>query len=69
MNDHSACNFAYRQVTCDRCGKTYRCTPFTDYYCAPEGDHCCEACLLDGRQIAVIDIDSPLPRLIFRDPT
>ena len=38
---------AYKQVTCDRCGRTYTCSPSDDYYCNfPEGDHSCEACLL-----------------------
>jgi hypothetical protein len=44
--DHSQCDFAGLRVTCDRCGHTYVCTPANDYYCAAEGDHCCEPCLI-----------------------
>lgn len=46
--DHSQCNNAWKQVTCDRCKRTYQCTPSNDFYCASEGDHCCEPCLLGG---------------------
>lgn len=48
MTDHSLCNHAGKQVRCDRCGKAYICTPWQDFYCAAEGDHCCEPCLLAG---------------------
>lgn len=52
MNDrHPACDHVYQQVTCDRCGRQYRCTPEDDFYCAAEGDHCCEPCLLGGRSL------------------
>jgi hypothetical protein len=48
-NPHANCGgHAYQQVTCDRCKRTYQCTPSSDYYCAAEGDHCCEPCLLTG---------------------
>jgi hypothetical protein len=42
---------AYKQVRCDRCGRNYICTPGDDFYCAAEGDHCCEACLLSGAAV------------------
>ena len=48
MTDHSNCNNAYQPVRCDRCGREYTCTPSDDLYCAAEGDHCCERCLLSG---------------------
>lgn len=48
---HANCgSHAYQQVTCDRCGSTYQCTPTADFYCAAEGDHCCEPCLFAGRK-------------------
>jgi hypothetical protein len=50
--DHSKCDYAGRQVTCDRCKRTYRCTPSSDYYCTPEDDHCCEPCLLGELRLA-----------------
>ncbi|QDY06123.1 hypothetical protein FJK98_02235 [Micromonospora sp. HM134] len=46
--DHSACDFGWKPVQCDRCGAKYVCTPSSDFYCAAEGDHCCEPCLLRG---------------------
>jgi hypothetical protein len=46
--DHSLCNHAWKQVRCDRCGAEFQCTPSSDLYCAAEGDHCCEPCLLGG---------------------
>jgi hypothetical protein len=53
---HADCpSYAGQEVTCDRCGKTYRCTPAADYYCAVEGDHCCEPCLTNGRRIVVAE--------------
>lgn len=52
MIAHVDCDNAYKQVTCDRCGRTYTCTPSSDYYCTPEGDHCCEPCLLGGLRLA-----------------
>ena len=41
----------WQQVNCDRCGREYQCTPWDDHYETPEGDHCCEACLLKGRPV------------------
>lgn len=52
---HRNCNYAWKQVRCDRCGRTYQCTPSDDYYCVAEGDHCCESCLLRGRSLIVLD--------------
>jgi hypothetical protein len=52
--DHSQCNFAWKQVKCDRCDAEYVCTPSSDFYCAAEGDHCCEPCLLGGRGITTV---------------
>ncbi len=47
MNDHANCGSnAGKTVTCDRCWRTFVCTPRDDFYCAAEGDHCCEACLM-----------------------
>jgi hypothetical protein len=50
MTAHENCGSnANKQVTCDRCGETYVCTPSSDFYCCfPEGDHSCERCLLKG---------------------
>ena len=61
----------WQQVTCSRCGRTYRCTPEDDYYGLDPadskpgpGDGVCFACLLasDGLDVQktpvrVIDID------------
>ena len=52
--DHSTCNFAWKQVRCDRCGRTYQCTPSDDHYCSAEGDHCCEPCLIGGLPVTVL---------------
>lgn len=52
--DHSRCNNAYKQVKCDRCGHEYLCTPSSDFYCAAEGDHCCEPCLLSGTRVSAL---------------
>lgn len=57
--DHSACDFAWKQVKCDRCGRKYRCTPSDDHYCAAEGDHCCEPCLLGVRLQPIPSADHP----------
>lgn len=65
---HADCDFADKQVTCDRCGRTYVCSPWDDFYCAAEGDHCCERCLVSGRQIANIDPEAPLDEPVFHDP-
>lgn len=43
------------QQTCDRCGRTLTVTPSDDFYCAAEGDHCCEACLVGGLPIFYVD--------------
>ncbi len=56
MNDHSNCDFAYKQVTCDRCGAVYTCTPSSDFYCTPEGDHCCESCLFRGAGVTAATV-------------
>ena len=61
ITDHSACDFALKQVCCDRCGREYQCTPSDDHYCAAEGDHCCEPCLLGGRPLTVL-----MPAEVFR---
>lgn len=55
MTDHSQCHHAWKQVKCDRCGREFTCTPLDDFYCAAEGDHCCESCLIGGRELHVID--------------
>lgn len=54
ITDHSQCSNAYKQVKCDRCGKEYVCTPASDFYCAAEGDHCCEPCLIGGLPLRTI---------------
>jgi hypothetical protein len=50
IDHHAACNsdmYAWQRVTCDRCGRTYQCTPSDDFYCAYDSpDHCCESCLV-----------------------
>lgn len=53
--DHSACDHAGKQVRCDRCGRGYVCTPADDLYCTPKGDHSCEACLIGGLPLVVVD--------------
>jgi hypothetical protein len=51
--DHSTCANGGRRVRCDRCGDEYVCTPQRDFYCAAEGDHCCEVCLMaSARKVA-----------------
>jgi hypothetical protein len=65
---HADCSNAGKQVQCDRCHRVYRCDPWDDYYCTPDGDHACESCLVGGRQIAVIDLDAPLAEPVYRDP-
>lgn len=59
---------AGKQVTCDRCGRSYVCSPWDDYYCATDGDHCCESCLVGGVKVAYIDPEAPLSGPIFREP-
>jgi hypothetical protein len=54
-NLHANCpDVAYKPVTCDRCGRQYVCTPSQDYYCAAEGDHCCEPCLIGNLPLTVL---------------
>lgn len=55
MTDHSNCSYEWQNVTCDRCGRVYQCTPSDDFYCTPEGDHCCESCLTGGSEVVVVD--------------
>jgi hypothetical protein len=70
---HAHCDsrsFAYTTVRCDRCGRTFTCTPFDDFYCADDGDHCCEACLIaptGATMMAFIDPNAPLPDFVFTD--
>lgn len=51
---HPDCDNAGKQVRCDRCGREYVCTPWDDFYCTPEGDHCCEQCLIGDLPLHVI---------------
>jgi hypothetical protein len=54
---HAQCpNRAWQWVMCDRCRRLYICTPSSDYYCAAEGDHCCEPCLLAAAGITELHI-------------
>jgi hypothetical protein len=46
VSGHETCDHAYKTVTCDRCKRPFTCTPWDDFYCAAEGDHCCERCLI-----------------------
>jgi len=55
--DHSGCDHAFKPVRCDRCGREFVCTPWDDFYCAAEGDHCCEQCLLAAYPAPVIVLD------------
>lgn len=55
--DHSTCNRVWKQVTCDRCQRVFQCTPDDDFYCAAEGDHCCESCLVGGLPLHVVYVD------------
>ena len=57
--DPSRCDFAWKEVRCDRCGREFVCSPADDLYCTDEDDHCCEGCLLAGY---------PQPPIIL-DPT
>lgn len=69
---HTDCDTAARagtEQTCDRCGRTLTVTPWDDFYCAADSpDHCCEACLVQGRPIAHIDPEAPLDEPMFRTP-
>ena len=55
--DHSRCDFAWKPVRCERCGREFVCTPWADLYCAADGDHCCEGCLLAGHPKPLIVLD------------
>lgn len=55
-NLHADCDYADKQVRCDRCGTEYVCTPASDFYCTPEGDHCCEPCLIGGKELHVYEM-------------
>lgn len=55
---HAACDNAGKKVTCDRCGRTYVCSPSDDYYCTPDGRHSCESCLIGGLQLITVDVDT-----------
>jgi hypothetical protein len=55
--DHSRCDFAGKPVRCERCGREFVCTPWDDLYCAAEGDHCGEGCLLAGHPKPLIVLD------------
>jgi hypothetical protein len=57
---HDSCDYAYKQVKCDRCGREYTSTPSDDFYCAAEGDHCCERCLTTNGHPADFDLASLL---------
>ena len=58
---HADCNFGYKQVKCDRCSREYTCTPWDDFYCTPEGDHCCEPCLVGGAEVIRVDPERLVP--------
>lgn len=60
-SDHDGCDHRWKQVTCDRCGDTYQCQPGRDFYCAVEGDHCCEPCLLRGRRLIAVKLPPGQP--------
>jgi len=70
MSDHTNCGSnAGKSVTCDRCKRTFVCTPWDDYYCAANGpDHCCESCLVGGSPIAYIDLGALLDEPVYRRP-
>ncbi len=70
MSGHDQCGGnAYQQVQCDRCKRTYQCTPFDDYYCVTDSEeHVCESCLVGGAPIASIDLEAPLADPIFHKP-
>lgn len=56
MSAHENCGSnAYKPVKCDRCKREFVCTPWDDFYCAVEGDHCCERCLIGTAKLTVID--------------
>lgn len=69
--DHTDCDYAGKQVRCDRCGARYVCSPLADFYCTPAGDHCCEACLVGGLPVKSYVLvgapDSPDERICGHD--
>lgn len=75
IDAHDNCDTAsraYQMVTCDRCKRTYQCTPSSDFYCAAEGDHCCEPCLLGGTRLAgevLVDPDASEHRVVWEYPS
>jgi len=70
MSAHTTCpDFAWQNVTCDRCRRKFQCTPWDDFYCAADSpDHCCESCLVRGHRIAYVDPEAPLAAPVFRTP-
>jgi hypothetical protein len=55
ISDHAECGSnAWKPVHCDRCGRDFVCTPWDDFYCAAEGDHCCERCLIGPLKLTVM---------------
>ncbi len=54
-------DYSWQTVTCDRCERTYQCTPQDDHYCTAEGDHCCEACLLRDAGVPLIVLETGKP--------
>lgn len=51
MTDPLRTEVQWQNVECDRCGRKYQCTPGDDHYETPQGDHCCELCLLGGKPL------------------
>jgi hypothetical protein len=52
-----------REVTCDRCMRSYTCAPGDDHYCdARSNQHLCEDCLLGGLSLQVVMV-TDIPRL------
>lgn len=48
LPEHADCDGSIGQsVTCDRCGRTWTCTPPDPYYCVAGGGHRCDTCM-DG---------------------
>lgn len=48
MSELPRTSVQWQQVKCDRCGREYQCTPWDGHCETPQGDHCCETCLLKG---------------------
>jgi hypothetical protein len=56
IDPHAECESkAWKPVHCERCGRDFVCCPWDDFYCAAEGDHCCERCLIGDRKLIVVD--------------